>query len=423
MKVLIVNTTTSGGAAKSCARLHESLIAANIDVKILLRQRNAELANSFVFVPSHKNPGIISRIKNKIKRIFNHSKPPKTNLIDTDFINQRPVGLEFFSYPQSPCDITESPYYQEADIIHLHWVADFLDWETFFSKNTKPVVWTLHDQNPFLGGEHYAERYLGIDNLGKPIPRQYTEAEINMEFQLINFKKELFRDVKNIYVVSPSLWLLYSSKESDLFAKFPHFHIPYGYPVQKFKPFNQNFSREFFGIPDNKIVLLFVANSIHDNRKGYQFLLKAIKLLPVAVQEKIILVSIGSKSEVNQQNNVMELGKITDERVMALAYSAADFFIIPSLEDNLPNTMIESILCGTPVIGFPTGGIVDVVINNETGFVCPEISVNALKQTIEKAISENKVFDRVQIAKIAYKKYESSIAVQAYVNLYKSIIK
>lgn len=118
-----------------------------------------------------------------------------------------------FTFPYSPNDITDTKEYQEADIINLHWVANFLDWNTFFQKNTKPIVWTLHDQNPFLGGEHYEELFCGIDDNGEAIPRVYEEFEKEENDKLVDFKKEILEDISNLHIVAPSKWLVEESKK------------------------------------------------------------------------------------------------------------------------------------------------------------------------------------------------------------------
>lgn len=131
---------------------------------------------------------------------------------------------------------------------------------------------------------------------------------------------------------------------------------------------------------------------------------------------------MGSNLEVNLNENIIELGRINDEKLMAMVYSASDLFVIPSLYDNLPNTMIESLLCGTPVIGFNIGGIPDVVIDQKTGYLCPEISVQSLKETIEKFLINPDIFDREKIAAISKSKYASNIQAKNYIELYQKIL-
>ena len=337
----------------------------------------------------------------------------------------RPKGLEYYSFPQSSFDITKTSAYKDADIINLHWVADFLDWKSFFKRNTKPVVWTLHDQNPFLGIDHYDERFLGIDDRGHPIPRERTALEQKIEARVCAMKKEILSQVDNLSIVTPSKWLYESSRKSELFGRFPHHHIPYGYDTSIFKPYDKRFCREVLGLPQDKILLLFVSDLVGNNRKGFAYLLRAIEQLNESMLAKVSLCAIGAggiASNSKYAESVTQLGQIHDERLMAMAYSAADAFVIPSLEDNLPNTMIESLLCGTPVIGFNTGGIPESVVDGVNGYICPEISVSGLITTIEKFIDKPHTFEEEEIASRAKEQYGLEKQAEAYASLFGRIL-
>jgi len=426
MKILLINTYDFGGAANACLRLHKGLLKQKLESNVLLKSKTNDFQNTETFQPLPITPPApYTRIKDKIHRIaleFKLAKPKKEPFTyQEEFKKQRNKNLEMFSYPNSHYDITQSSTFQQSDIINLHWVADFLDWKSFFTKNTKPVVWTLHDQNPFLGGEHYPEVFLGIDEKGFPIKRKYTERELEEENKLLNLKKEILKNVANLHIVSPSKWLLEKSKKSELFSRYKHSHIPNGFPIDIFKPYKQKFCREVLGIPQDKKVFLFVSDSLENNRKGYAYLQQALENISEKYRKNLVLCAIGNQKNVKNQNTILKLGKIKDERLMAIAYSAADIFIIPSLEDNLPNTMIESILCGTPVIGFGIGGIPEVILGNQIGYLCPKISVQSLKETIEKFLENPNIFDREKIAQEARAKYALGVQAKKYIELYRDI--
>jgi glycosyltransferase involved in cell wall biosynthesis len=424
MKILIVNTYDFGGAASACKRLHIGLIEIGFDSTLLFKERKKPLKNSLVYPKKLIN--YRKRIINKFRIVSGKcnfaSSIPKSEYHKSQFLKQRPDGLEYFSFINSNCDITATKAYKEADLIHLHWVADFLDWKSFFNRNTKPIVWTLHDQNPFLGGEHYAERYLGIDYFGNPIPRVRKQVELMIEQKLLMRKKIYLNLLTNITIVSPSRWLMNSSKVSELFNGFPHFLIPYGIPTNIYKPLDRNYCREVLGLPTNKQIILFVAESVDNSRKGYAFLQRSLELIDEKFSKNIILCAIGEKVEMNQNNTVIELGKFNDERLMAIAYSAADIFVLPSLEDNLPNTILESLCCGTPVICFPVGGIIDVVEDGENGLICDEISVLGLLNRITKFLSGELKFDRESISNNAIMQFSLHNQANEYIKLYKNIL-
>ena len=421
MRILIVNTYDTGGAANACLRLHEGLLASDLDSSVVLRKKVKDVLNTEEFQFRKEKRSFFRKFQLKILRTLRIWKilrpsPASTNL----FINNRSSNLETFSYPFSSFDITESPLYQKADIINLHWVAGFIDYESFFEKNTKPVVWTLHDMWPFTGGEHYEEKSLGIDGSGKPIQRIKTQEEIaESATNLMLIKKSLYK-VKNLTIVAPSKWLVEEAKKSEVLDGKKVYHIPYGLDSDLFSMRDKEFSRNVFKIPKDKKVMLFVADSISNHRKGFEFLKRAFERLAL---DEIVLCAVGKKSTGNKPiEGVMELGPIYDERLMSMVYSAADVFVIPSLMDNLPNTVLESIMCGTPVVGFPIGGIPDMINDGENGLLTKEVSVDSLVETLEKFLETSDNFDGNEIRQEAVKKYSLNVQSSNYIKLFGRIL-
>jgi len=422
LKILIVNTYDRGGAANSCKRLHLALLNQEVDSNVLHKFKQNNWPNSSIFFQPSSNPSTFQKIKAKIERILIELKiythtPQKDVFLQ--FLKARPKGLELFSFPNSNSDIAESPVYKEADVINLHWVANFLDHQSFFKKNTKPVVWTLHDMNPFSGGDHYIEEYLGIDESGFPIRRKWSKEELRVVKENITIKKQVMSTVDNLTIVAPSEWLAQEARKSEVFKGKSVLCIPYGLNAEIYKPRDKNYSRDLLGIPKDKKVTLFVSDSISNNRKGFVFLKRAFEQL---VDANLILCAIGQKnSELESINNILELGPIYDERLMSIAYSAADVFVIPSLMDNLPNTVLESIMCGTPVIGFPVGGIPEMIIDGENGLLTKDISVSSLVETLSKFLDSPGMFDRKRIRENAIEKYDQKIQAERYISLFKKI--
>ncbi|MBU2952158.1 glycosyltransferase [Tamlana agarivorans] len=423
VKVLIVNTYDRGGAANACLRLHEGLLGEDVNSNVLVLKKQKHINKTTQFVFQKKKEPRVKIIFNKLILFlkvlgFIKMKPFSK---EAQFLKDRPKGLEMFSFPNSSFDITASPLYKEADIINLHWVANFLDYQSFFEKNKKPVIWTLHDMNPFLGGEHYKENFLGIDENGTPILRKRLQIEKSIEEQLVGYKSKILQSVENLTIVTPSNWLSLEVKKSTAFKNKKVLTIPYGLNMELFKSIDVTYSRAVFNMPYNKTIVLFVADSINNNRKGFRLLKAAIQELN---SKDVLLCAIGKKQgELSTFGNVLELGEIKDERLMAVAYSAADVFVIPSLMDNLPNTVLESLACGTPVIGFNIGGIPDMIEEGENGILCDEISSFGLKKAIEKFLNIKDRFDKKRIRENAAKKYDLSVQAQAYSKLFKSTLK
>ncbi|WP_417558698.1 glycosyltransferase [Mesoflavibacter zeaxanthinifaciens] len=423
MKILLVNTYDRGGAANACLRLHEGLLQEAVDSKVLLRRKEKSILKTFEFQKTQSSKSKLQILKEKgllFLRVMGILNKPKQSE-EQQFLRHREPGLELFSFPNSNFDITSSPLYQEADIINLHWVANFLDYESFFSKNTKPVVWTLHDMNPFSGGEHYLERHLGLDDLGFGIPRTYTKKEKEISNKNILIKKNALKDVKNLYIVTLCHWMSNEVRKSDILKKRPISLIPNGINSEIFQPRHRNYSRAILNIPEDKKVILFVADSITNNRKGYAYLKQALNLLQ---DDDVVLCAVGSKkTALESAKNIIELGAIYDERLMSMVYSAADVFVIPSLMDNLPNTVLESLMCGTPVIGFPVGGITDMVIDGDNGLLTKTITSTALLDSIQMFLESMDTFNRERIRENALKKYDLKVQADAYIKLFKTILK
>lgn len=424
MKVLLVNTYDIGGAAKAVVRLHNSLIENGINTFLLLRYKEKKIRNSFKIDNLKIEKNIFKRLIKKIKHTFLFDYYPKSEKYIHDKHESikkfRHENLEIVSLPLSSIDITSNKHYIGADIIHLHWVSGFLDWTTFFSSNNKPIIWTLHDQNPFLGFNHYEERYLGINAEGYPYEREKSLLEINNSKYWLDFKRKLLSKSLNLTIVSPSKWLLEESKKNILFSNYRHLHIPNGFPTAIFKESNQIYSRNVLNLPIDKHIVLFVSSSLKNERKGFQYLLQAQKYFNS--NSNILFCAIGENDTYDIKDNIKFLGMIHNDELMSIAYSAADVFIIPSLEDNLPNTMIESLLCGTPVIGFPTGGILDVIDDGFNGYLCEEISVTCLKEKINLFFNNINSFNRSSISKKAQSEFCSKKIATSYNLLYKEII-
>lgn len=424
MKVLIVNTFDRGGAANACKRLHLGLLEAGVDSKVLLKNKQNNWPQSFLLHPKIITPSTGKKLRTKSIRILKelkiYSRTPKKQKPGIPFLQKRSEKLEMYSFPHSNYDITESPLYQQADIINLHWVANFLDYKSFFIKNTKPVVWTLHDMNPFLGIDHYTEKYIGMDRHGEPISRSISKEESNINRDFVDFKKDCIEQIENLTVITPSRWLAAEASKSEAFKDRKMKIIPNSLDVNVFAPRDQKTSREILSLPLDKRIILFVADSVANHRKGFSYLVKALKEFQT---EETLLCAVGSNIKLRSNDNLIELGEIKDERLMSVVYSAADVFVIPSLIDNLPNTVLESLMCGTPVIGFPVGGIPDMIDHGKNGLLTEEVSVKSLVRALKDFLDNPEMFDRKEIRRVAKEKYDEKVQAKKYIELFNEILK
>lgn len=429
MKILHVNTTDSGGAAKACLRLHLGLMEAGIDSKVLvLHKTNSDFSQVYEYRPYKQiiiKRTIGSRLIRKTKRLLKefylyHEVSPEKEDPQKQFLDNRSKELEMYSFPNSEIDITNNKLFIEADIIHLHWVARFLDYKSFFTKCTKPVIWTLHDMFPFTGGEHYTETINGIDGFGYPRKRDISELDQEVNKINIEIKKEAFSYFKNLTIVTPSNWLSKEATSSGIFSDYPILTIPNGLDTSILKPQETNYSRRVLSLPEDKLIVLFVADQVSNRRKGFEYLLKAI---PAFEDRNIHFCIVGSTDYSGiLPNHATFLGRIYDERLMSIVYSAADLFVIPSVMDNLPNTVLESLSCGTPVVGFPVGGIQDMIEDGVNGYLCSEICVISLIETISQFVNNHQFFDKEMISQKAHEKYKLSKQANLYIKIYKDVL-
>lgn len=257
-------------------------------------------------------------------------------------INRIPGKYEILSLPITRYKVEAHPWVRDADIIHLHWIADFINYPVFFKSVNKPVVWTLHDYNPLCGIFHYPKDIETNKITFQAIDEKYS-----------NIKQKSLSTFKGLTIVTPSVWLEKLSSNSSMLGKFSHQVIPNGIDTGTFKVFPKEIARNVFNLPNDKIILSYISEDIKATRKGFNLLVDAIRyLLP---NKDIAVCATGRSNNLNIPE-VGNLGYINDEHLMALVYATSDFFILPTMEDNLPNTMLESLSCGTPVISFNIGG-------------------------------------------------------------------
>ncbi len=429
MKPLLINTYTKGGAAKACIRLHEALLKEDETSHLLVADAPKGFAEVSTYhqkectPPIPPPPSLRSWVYEKRTSTFakQHKRFKAWQKIQQKqhiFLSKRPVGLEYFSFPTSNFDVTKSAVYQDATVVNLHWVANLIDYASFFGKNKKPIVWTLHDMSAFSGGEHYTEWYYGINAEGKPMQRQFSPEEINMHKEIIALKKQIFANVENLHIVTPSQWLKQEATNCGIWNAASYQTIPYGINTELFKPHPKQEAKKLLGFPTDVPLILFVAQSVDNQRKGFIYLQRAIEQMS---SRNVALCAVGALQVPLNHPNVIEMGTLNDELLLSLVYSAADVFVIPSLMDNLPNTVLESLCCGTPVIGFSVGGIPDMVQHKINGLICEEVSIEALRASLEYFLQNPSQFDNALIASEAREKYALSVQAKAYKKLFQSI--
>lgn len=404
-----------GGAAKAALRLHTSMLEKNIPSYFI--SLGEDMPNEIPLVNLRSEylsiRNILYRIYNKIRRVFAPILKTKKYKIQKELQHCLPkINAEFISLPFSEYRLENHPIIKDADIIHLHWVSDeMLDYETFFTTCTKPIVWTLHDMNPIQGLFHYKEDEINNLNIVSNLNREVVE----IKNQAIN------KSFKNkIHIVAPSKWLADLSSESLILGKLPTSHIPYGLNQQTFKIYSNSEARRELNLPNNALIFMFIAESLNNKRKGFDLLIQALALINIP---NLVLLAVGeNNSTISSKNDIIYTGRITDEQLLAKYYAASNAFILPSKEDNLPNVMLEALSCGTPVIAFPTGGIKEHILPNYTGVLAEDINSAALAKAIQYFSLNILSFNSEKIREYALQKFNPDIQLAKYLDIYNRII-
>lgn len=247
----------------------------------------------------------------------------------------------------------------KPDVWNLHWVSWFLDWENLlpWMVEQAPIVWTLHDLNPLRGIWHY-----------EPQLEERTPERSEFDAEAIEIKKRALAKIPKdrITFVGPSRWMAEECRKSPITAGFPCVNIPYGLDTDIFKNRPKQRVREIFGITNKEFVIGFVAESINDPRKGMHLLLQALQEL-AATKKNIHLLIAGSGVIESPGLRSTHVGSIQNGILLSHFYSACDVFVCPSTQDNLPNTVLESLACNVSVVGFAVGGLPDLVTTESHG--------------------------------------------------------
>lgn len=370
----------AGGAARAAYRLHDGLRKAGVDSSMFVREARTSDASVIKFEPTAT---FCKRAERRIRReqIERKLRPA----IPADSHNVEPFRTDRSEYGADI--LSKLPPYE---ILNLHWIADFVDYPSFFgalSKNTR-IVWTLHDMNAFTGGCHYdlgCGRYLSQCG---DCPQLVAAGPNDLSHEIWTRKKALFEELspEQIHFAAPSTWLAEEVQRSPILGRFPVSVIPYGLDLTEFSPRDVSSAREVFGIPPKAKVILFVADGLPLFRKGFEVLVRALEHIRAWVPD-LHLVTVGHNSpDLGHHIPHSYLGHINSDRLLSNIYSAADLLVIPSLQDNFPNTVLESMACGTPVVGFEVGGIPDMIQHCQTGMLVRSGEARALGSAMSELL-------------------------------------
>ena len=363
MRVLIINTSEHiGGAAIAANRLMEALRDNGIRVKMLVRDKQSEqmtvvsIGSGWMLPVKFLWEPLVIFVANKFSR---------RNLFQVDIAN-------------TGTDVTNLPEFQQADIIHLHWMNQgFLslsDSERIIDSG-KPIVITMHDMWYFTGICHYSGNCNRYKEECHNCPL-LTEGGWGKDIATKVFRKkqELYKKTKLTFV-GCSRWIASLASESALTVGHKIISIPNAIDTNLFRPMDRDAARHACNLPTDKLLILFGSQRITDERKGFKYLVEACEIIKKKhphLASKIGIVVVGGDS--NKVASLLPLpvypvSYVKDEHDMVELYNAVDIYVTPSLQDNLPNTIVEAMSCGVPCVGFNIGGIPEMIDHLHNGYV------------------------------------------------------
>jgi len=404
LKILTINNAYKGGGAEEIARLlHNNL--------------NKEKNISSIFAYGRKG-------KNKDKKSFNFSFKPE--IIFHSLIS-RAFGLQGYGSYFSTKRLERYIKKNNFDLIHLHNLHGYyinLSFIKFLKKINIPVVWTFHDFWPITGNCVYpfeCKRWqAGCGHC--PKKNRLPKTWLDFSSYIWKKKKKLFQKNWQPTIVTPSKWISKMVKKSFLKNKEIKV-IPNGVNTDLFKPRNKKKIRQELGLPQDKNIILFLSADLENKRKGIKYILKT---LPLIDSKDVLILTVGKKlnlKNVSNKKNIIQLGYLLEREKIAKAYNGADLFAITSLQDNLPNTVNESLASGTPIVGFKTGGIKEQV-TKDCGILVEKKDVKSLSREINNLLKDDLKRNNFSknCRKRAIEKYLVKDFKNNYLSLYRKLI-
>ena len=423
MRVALLSTFHhNGGAAVAATRLHHALLKNGVESTMLVGAPRQQEALS-------TDPTVNSLAESFLGDKLAFGRFVAERLYFLPHEKDKSVRFQF-SPAVIGADLTSHPVIQKADVLHLHWINfGFLSINGLdkLLKLGKPIVWTLHDMWAFTGGCHYTR---GCDHFlthCRQCPYLRNPDDTDLSYRVFEEKLQIFQNV-GLHFTPPSDWLGRQVQASALVGKFPLTVIPNPIDQCVFRPMPRSEVDSHFNLTARGPRLLFGSFNTTDPRKGFAYFAEALTLLKQQYkgpEPEILIFGKGQAQDfAHLPYPVRHLGVLRSEDVVAKAYNAADAMVVPSLEDNLPNTIVEALSCGTPVIGFRTGGIPEMIDHTRTGYLAEAGSANELAQGIQWLLTYQAAETLRQNARqFAEKHYAEAVVATQYANLYLSLIK
>jgi glycosyltransferase involved in cell wall biosynthesis len=393
MKVGIFSTYDCYGAGSAAYRLHQALLDSRVDSEMFVGKKTKTLSTELGF-PADKYM--------LVQKIWENTAPGDT--------------YSAISFGLSN-DVLENAV-ARCDVINLHWLSNFISSDNIrlIAASGKPIVVTMHDENLYTGGCHYTHGCKGYFSGCVECPQM--SALCGLSEAILASKIGLLPEYA--VIVTPSEWLARSARETPILKNHRIEVIQNGVDAELFNPNLRDGARKEYGFDVSQFVVLFGCQSLDDERKGMSYVIQMIGVLKDREDfERFKFVCFGSKNS-ELPEYIDHVGFVDSEYGLAKLYAAADVTIVPSIEDNLPNILLESLLCGTPVIGFDAGGIPEVIIDGKNGFLVPRKDSAGLSEAVAKLASTGNAL-RTFCREDAVVRFGTRLFAERYIRLYESL--
>jgi glycosyltransferase involved in cell wall biosynthesis len=411
--LLLSNSDIDGGAARAAYRLHQGLQRINVNSQMLVQSK------------SSSDPTVVAPETNLAASIA--SSRVTFDALPLKLYPQRlkvPFSLQWF-----PDSVLSKITQLDPDIVNLHWInAGYVQAESI-AKLGKPVVWTLHDMWAFTGGCHYTQECDRYTESCGQCPQLSSSKNQDLSRWVWQRKAKAWKQA-DLTVVALSRWLADCAKASSLFKDVRIELIHNGLDTEYYRPINRAFARELLRLPQDKKLILFGSlNATSDPRKGFHFLQPALQELSKAGwHDRLELVVFGSSQPQHPPNFAFKthyLGTFNDDISLAMIYSAADIFVLPSIQENLANTVMEAMACGTPCVAFNIGGMPDMIEHQQTGFLALPYKVTDIAKGIAWILENEERYQKLSYHARAKVEQEFTQELQSrrHLSLFNQILK
>lgn len=408
MKILHVNQSDlCGGAARAAYRIHSALCRNGLDSWMGVNRKVSD--DWKVFGPRSRFEKALIRLRPAIGSALLRMLKTENKILHS-------TSLFSSSWPKRQNEF-------KPDILNLHWICGEMLSIHNVGRLRNPVVWTLHDMWPFCGAEHYTDDFRWRDGYFRANRPRY-ESGFDLNRWVWERKRKHW--TRPLHIVTPSRWLAQCVQQSVLMRGWPVTLIPNAIDTDVWAPIDQRIARSLLGLPRDEPLLLFGAmKGGQEPIKGFDLLVTALQYL-VRERKDLHLVIFGEsapREPVGFPFPTHYMGRLHDDVALRLLYSAADVMVIPSRRDNLPNTGVESLSCGTPVVAFDTCGLPDIVDHKQTGYLAKPFDTEDLAAGINWVLGEvdKKILDQNARNK-ALKTFSSSLVAAKYIELYEDIL-